>query len=94
MVEHAQDGIVSWSELVTQRRQETFVQMLRDFPWGADQTVRDAYWAKRETLEIEMGIRDKNGVRLRVPDQRDWPQLDRKACASKPAQLSLFEVCE
>jgi hypothetical protein len=79
---------------VTQRRQETFVQMLRDMPWGEPQLVRDAYWAKRETLEIEMGIRDKNGVRLRVSDARDWPQLDRKACASEPAQLSLFEVCE
>jgi hypothetical protein len=76
------------------QRPEAYVQMLRDFPWGADQTVRDDYWAKLETLEIEMGIRDKNGVRLRVSDARDWPQLDRKACASEPAQLSLFEVCE
>ena len=75
-------------------RSEAFVQMLRDMPWGEPQSVRDAYWAKRETLEIEMGIRDKNGVRLRVPDQRDWPQLGRKECASEPAQLLLFEVCE
>ena len=76
------------------QRSEAYVQMWRDFPWGEDQSIRDAYWVKLETLEIEMGIRDKNGVRLRMPDQRDYPQLGHKVCVSEPAQLSLFEVCE
>ena len=75
-------------------RSEAYVQMLRDMPWGCqDQSVWDAYWAKRLELEVSLGMRDKNGERFLRGERHDVEPDDEEA-ASLPAQMSLFEVCE
>lgn len=74
-------------------RSEAYVQMLRDMPWGEqDQSVWDTYWAKRMALERALGMRNKDGERVR--GARHDVQLDDEEAASGPAQMSLFEVCQ
>lgn len=75
------------------QRSEAYVQMLRDMPWGEqDQSVWDDYWAKRMALEKALGMRNKDGERVR--GFRHNVEIDDEEAVNLPAQMSLFEVFE
>lgn len=75
-------------------RPEAYIRHLRDMPWGCqDRTVLDAYWAERHKWEVLLGERALNGERYLRGKKHDV-EIDDEEAVSKPAQLSLFEVCE